>query len=345
MPMNRRSQPSAASAVDLVELQEAWRARDLLDAVRIGCAHVADTASHVAVEPERIAAYAAGLPLASAARPQHDPLTHYLGHGDDTLAFFITLDSINFGSGYFPRLHKRPGMSGYFTVASSLKDAFREHGPFAADALAGLSAEDCTRVFGQDPGNRDIQELMQRFASALNALGHFLLERFDGSFVRLVEVAAGSASKLVTLLAGMLFFRDAEEYRGAQIPFFKRAQLTAADLAIALDGAGPGRFDDLDRLTIFADNLVPHVLRSDGILAYDCDLSNRIEREEDIPAGSEQEIEIRACALHAVELMVKELRQRGHPATAMQVDYLLWNRGQTPPYKARRRHRTRTVFY
>jgi transposase len=30
---------------------------------------------------------------------------------------------------------------------------------------------------------------------------------------------------------------------------------------------------------------------------------------------------------------------------AMGLDYLLWNRGQQPYYKARPRHRTRTVFY
>jgi len=339
------SERGDASADEVAELQQVWQASDLLHAVRLGCAHVAGRAAHVTVELERIPAYAEALPLASMARPHHDPLTHYLGHGDDTLAYFITLDAINFGSGYFPCLHKRPGMSGYFTVASALNDAFREHGPFAAEALAELSVEDCTRVFGQDPGNRDIQELMRHFASALNALGRFLLERVDGSFVRLVESAQGSAAKLVSLLAGMAFFRDVEEYRGVPVPYLKRAQLTAADLAIAFDSSGPGRFDDLDRLTIFADNLVPHVLRSDGILIYDRDLSDRIEGEEDIPAGSEQEIEIRACAVHAVELLVQELLRQGRAATAMQLDYLLWNRGQTPHYKARRRHRTRTVFY
>jgi hypothetical protein len=28
-----------------------------------------------------------------------------------------------------------------------------------------------------------------------------------------------------------------------------------------------------------------------------------------------------------------------------QLDYVLWNRGQAAQYKARPRHRTRTVFY
>ena len=45
--------------------------------------------------------------------------------------------------------------------------------------------------------------------------------------------------------------------------FYKRAQIAANDLHLA----GVVDFADIDRLTIFADNLVPHVLRLDGVLA------------------------------------------------------------------------------
>ena len=41
-------------------------------------------------------------------------------------AYLLTLDTINFGSGWFPTLRKRPGCSGYFTVAWALSDRFRE---------------------------------------------------------------------------------------------------------------------------------------------------------------------------------------------------------------------------
>ena len=127
----------------------------------------------------------------------------------------------------------------------------------------------------------------------------------------------------------MPFYRD--------VGFYKRAQLTPADLSLA----GVARFDDLDQLTIFADNLVPHVLRVDGVLGYAPGLLERINREELIPAGSAEELEIRACALHAVELIKSEL----DGVTAMQLDYVLWNRGQQRDYKAQPRHRTRTVYY
>jgi hypothetical protein len=130
-----------------------------------------------------------------------------------------------------------------------------------------------------------------------------------------------------------------------QVPFYKRAQITAADLWLAFDGQVPGHFDDLDRLTMFADNLVPHVLRVDGVLRYEDGLAARIDAGQLMPSGSAEEVEIRACAVYVVELLVEELRRSGHDVTSRGLDYLLWNRGQQPSYKARPRHRTRTVFY
>ncbi len=317
----------------------------LLEKVRKACEAVAERARDVQINYDRIASYAASLPLEQLARPEHDAASHYLGHGNDTVAFFLTLDAINFGSGYFPHLRKRPGMSGYFTIASSLNDYYKAHGPLSAQGLTQLTVQDCAQVFGQDVDNAPIGELMQLFANALNDLGQYLLERFGESFVGLVESAGGSAERLALLLIEMPYFNDVASYGDLKVPFYKRAQITAADLWIAFDGQGPGHFEDLDRLTIFADSLVPHVLRTDGVLLYGDDLAARIEREEWIPAGCAEEVEIRACALHAVELLSAELHRSGRDVPPMKLDYLLWNRGQQPHYKARPRHRTRTVYY
>jgi hypothetical protein len=139
----------------------------------------------------------------------------------------------------------------------------------------------------------------------------------------------------------MEFYRDVSLYHDREVPFYKRAQLTSADLSVAQ----VAEFDDLDRLTIFADNLVPHVLRMDGVLQYDPDLLERINREDLIQPGSAEEVEIRACALHAVELIAACLRRQGEPVTSMQLDYVLWNRGGLPAYKAVPRHRARSAYY
>ena len=299
----------------------------VLDEVRRHAARVAAAARFVRIveNPDVLQAYAHSLPLDRLQAPELDPLTHYLGDPEATLGYLVTLDAINFGSGYFPHLQKRAGLSGYFTVAASLKDAW----PITVEDLRRLQPGNCARIFGQTTPDAAVNELMGLFARALNDLGELIATRYRGSFAALIEASNHSAEQLVPLLAEMSFYRD--------VGFYKRAQLTAADLWIA----GVEHFDDLDRLTIFADNLVPHVLRVDGVLEYDADLLARINREDLIPAGSQEEQEIRACALHAVEL----LRTRIDNVSPMQLDYVLWNRGQEPAYKALPRHRTRTVFY
>ena len=67
----------------------------------------------------------------------------------------------------------------------------------------------------------------------------------------------------------------------SRTPASSSALRSPSDLALA----GVAEFHDLDRLTIFADNLVPHVLRVDGVLRYDPALAARIDAGELIPPG------------------------------------------------------------
>jgi Queuosine salvage protein len=318
----------------------------IFEEIRAGSRQVAENAARVRIDRDRLGDYARDFPIAEIGAATLDPATHYLGHGQDTLAFILALDAINFGSGYFPHVRKRPGHSGYFTMAAGLNDWFQAEGAPSAAHLARLTQGDCARIFGQDLGTPLAAELMGLFAKALNDLGVLLLARFEGDPVKLVESAEHKAEKLVAALRVMPFFDDVEIWHGHKVAFMKRAQLTAADLGLAFEHEGWGRFDDLDQLTIFADNLVPHVLRVDGILEYDLDLAARIDREDPLEVGSIEEIEIRAAAVHAVELLKQHLHAAGHRhITSMALDYLLWNRGQAARYKAVPRHRARGVFY
>jgi hypothetical protein len=149
----------------------------------------------------------------------------------------------------------------------------------------------------------------------------------------------------VELLTEMPLYRDVERHGSLEVPFYKRAQITCADLAQAFEGSGFGRFDDLDALTLFADNLVPHVLRREGVLDYHPDLLARIRAEEEIALGSPEEVEIRAVAVHAVERLSRALADRGREVPPRQLDTLLWQRGQSAAMKAEPRHRTRCSYY
>ena len=288
----------------------------ICDEVRRSCAEIAAGARSVRIE------LATSGVIEPGPEPVLDPERHYLEGSDEDVAMYVlTLDAINFGSGWFPTLRKRPGCSGYYTVAWALADRFRAEGPWTAAELRSLAAPEVAAVLGQDPQH----ELMALYARALNDLGEFLGKR---GALDVVGAADGSAERLAEqVAAGMPFFDD----QG----FYKRAQIVPSDLALA----GVARFADLDRLTIFADNLVPHVLRVDGVLAYEPALAARIDAGELIEPGREER-EIRACAVDACEAIAAAM---GLPPRVL--DTWLWNRGQEPRYKAVPRHRTRTVFY
>jgi len=319
--------------------------QDVFDRIRTACRAVAARADFVRILEERIEPFAADLLAQGLETPPLDAERHFVGGEAETVAYFVTLDAINFGSGYFPHLAKRPEMSGYYTIASRLADRFRAAGPIPAAQLAAVTPSECAELLVQDPARFPVRELMTLFSRALNHLGKHVEDRYAGRFEGLIEAADRSAARLIGLLTVQPFFRDEPPYRDLVVPLYKRAQILASDLALAFGNDGPGRFDDLSRQTIFADNLVPHVLRIEGLLEYAEPLEAAIEQEELIPAGSEEEIEIRACAVHCVERVREALDRSGHPVTSRVLDQILWQRGHAARYKDAKRHRTRTVFY
>jgi hypothetical protein len=315
---------------------------DVLARIRTACAQVTEQATDVHIDHARLHGYARTL-LREDGQVAEDPGRQRLGDDESSAAFVIALDAINFGSGYFPYLRKRAGLSGYHTVATALRDRVTEHGPISAPWLRTVDVATCNDIFDQ-PDSEFAQELMGLFARALRDLGDFI-GGFDDSFVAFIRSADHSAARIVDQLDRMPFFHDVATYRGLQVPIYKRAQITAFDLAQAFADRDLGHFDDLHRLTMFADNLVPHVLRVDGVLRFSDELVARIERVEDISAGSEPEVEIRAVGLHAVELLQRAVTALGTPMTSGAIDSVLWNRGAGARYKAIPRHRARTVFY
>src|SRR6187551_534150 len=130
--------------------------------VREHCEAIARKARHVSIDLD-----AAGR-IEPGPAPVLDPERHYLeGSREDVATYILTLDAINFGSGWFPTLRKRPGSSGYFTVAAALAERFRERAPWSNAELRALTAREVADTLGQEPEH----ELMALYARALNDLG------------------------------------------------------------------------------------------------------------------------------------------------------------------------------
>lgn len=320
-------------------------ATTLFDRIRRAAAEVTRRASDVRIDDERLDALAGELATAPAAYDDLDPMHHFAGDAERALAFTIALDAINFGSGWFPVLKKRAGLSGYRSIALACRESVEAGDPWSGAWLRGATATSLARLLGQERCDPEVSELMELYARAWRELGDWLGREHGDRFESVVEQANRSAERLVGALATLELYRDVARYDELEVPFYKRAQITVADLARVFDGKGWGRFDDQDELTLFADNLVPHVLRCHGVLAYSPALAARIDAGELLAAGSRSEVEIRAVAVETVERLVERLGAKGRPTTAHALDGLLWNAGQADWIKARPRHRTRCSFY
>ena len=125
------------------------------------------------------------------------------------------------------------------------------------------------------------------------------LASYDGSFAAVADAAAGSAVALAQRWAAGPASPTARAMRArAPVP------QTGPDRRRRPAARRCRAFADLDRLTMFADNLVPTCSDSTACCASIPDWSPGSSARELIEHGSPEEVEIRACALHAVELIV-----------------------------------------
>ena len=288
---------------------------------------MAERARWVRIEAEAIEAYAEGLPQPEA----EDEPAPFTEDPEAAAAFAICMNAINFGSGWWPTIRKRPGHSGYRTMADGVTGRFASAGPWTVEELSAMDAESIADVVAQDPEH----PLMPQFAAALRDVGNHIKAEHDGRFLGPIE-AADSLPALAATFAAWGSFADVSHYEGRQVPFYKRAQLAAADL----HRAGVADLPGLERLTAFADNLVPHVLRVDGVLHLDPELTNRIEASDLLDHGFPEEVELRACAVHAIELLAAL-----SPLAPAEIDSALWNRGRDRRYKSLPRPRSRNIAY
>jgi len=273
---------------------------------------------------------------------------HFYDGTERSVNWILLLDALNFcfwAEKNQPRWtieYKGEVLNGYWAEAAALTRAVEEGLPlWDAHYLRTISNETMAHIFR---GSQTIPLLQERVANA-QEVGRILLERYDGQFTHAIEKAEGNAVKLVLLLADDFpSFYDVASYRHRTVRFFKRAQICVADLYSAFRGKQWGAFTGMDQLTAFADYKLPQVLRHYNVLEYRTTLAERIDNQEILVAGSEEEVEIRAATIWACELLRRVMLQRGRAMTAFEIDLRLWltgqNAGEMRPY-----HRTRTISY
>lgn len=190
----------------------------------------------------------------------------------------------------------------------------------------------------------------------LNQAGEVLCRDYNGSFCNVILECKGDVNLLIDKVTNLFpCFRDVSVFHDQPVSFYKRVQILIGDIWACFEGKGFGEFNNIGELTMFADYRVPQSLQALGILKYSDDLLEKIKNNVVLEYGSNEEMEIRGCSIHCVELLRKEIDNLvkndadadQKPINSVIIDFYLWDYATRHPedMKGCPEHKTRSIFY
>ena len=212
--------------------------------------------------------------------------------------------------------------------------------------LSTISRAELSKIF---EANIEMPMLDEKLA-VLQQVGKVLAEKYGGRFHNFVHSCAPKLYDAGNGLIDRLVkefprFNDVSVLDGHAIKFYKLAQLGIWMLYAALHRSRKFRLDDPEKLTAFADYIVPVALRLLGITSYSEELEHAINTYQLIPRDSRWEIEIRAHCLYGTALLCEEvnkLRPADIQVIIPQIDARLWTHYHTTTWP---HHLTKTIMY
>jgi Potential Queuosine, Q, salvage protein family len=212
--------------------------------------------------------------------------------------------------------------------------------------LANVTLAEMKTLFA---GNIELPMLQEK-TDIFHQVGAVLTQNYGGRFhnfvasypPKLYDQGKGLVERLVTEFPR---FRDVSPYDGHTVKFYKLPQLAIWFLYTSLRKTGKFRLDDLEKMSAFADYIVPVALRLLGITSYSAELENAINTYQMIPCDSAWEVEIRANCIYASALLavaINKLRPADLQIVVPQIDARLWTHYHTTWWP---HHLTKTIMY
>jgi hypothetical protein len=212
--------------------------------------------------------------------------------------------------------------------------------------LAKITRADMEKIFA---GNIEMPMLDEK-TELFHQVGAVLAAKYQGRYHNFIHSCAprlyDHGNGLVERLAAEFpRYNDVSQYDGYEIKFYKLTQLGYWQIYSGFGLHGAFRLEDPQKMTAFADYIVPVALRLMGMTSYSPELEHEINTYQLIPRDSHREIEIRAHCLYATALLADEINKRRPPERQViipQIDARLWTHFHTTEWP---HHLTRTIMY
>jgi hypothetical protein len=322
----------------------------VLDSLHPVIEHSRDVFTHV----DRIQEVAGWMAYEELPMPDYAlPLGVGAGSADETIDFIMTADSVDTAFTDFSTHEKfQVDFAGRHwsdsdALFACMKRAMDNGVPILdGKFLARVTRPEMEKIFA---GNIELPMLDEKMA-VWHQVGGVLAEKYDGRFhnfvkscpPRLYDNGAGMVDRLVKEFPR---FNDVSLYDGQTIKFYKLPQLGLWFVYSSLRKTRQFPLEDIQKMTAFADYMVPAALRLMGIMSYSPELEKAINTHQMIARDSPQEIEIRAHCVYACALLCEEvnkIRPKDMQIINPQIDARLWTHYHTTWWP---HNLTKTIMY
>lgn len=263
---------------------------------------------------------------------------------DEKLMFITVFNAISFsywGDPYWNvKYNGKHFTRGSWSLVASIFRAIEEGKDILNPKyLSSINKEELSIILR---GNTEIPLLNER-VKILNEIGNVLVNKYDGNFVNVIKKSNKDAIKLLEIiLESFPSFQDVVMFKDKKICFQKRAQGLVEGIYSIFKGKGYGDLKNINSLTALADYIIPNMLREIGIFEYSKELKEKIDNEVILNNESAEEVELRANTIWVIELIRKELEQKGIKVSALNINDYLWTIGGNAKTNF---HMTRTTAY
>jgi len=289
---------------------------------------------------------------------------------------FVALNALlAFGSGWRDELHDACNRGAANTIKFgiiSMHISKMQYGTI--NHMAGLTINDISSIFqipllGEEKANENMpgitvstQHCLREFAEKLQNVFHKTAQdlkkggyRSLAQFIMyLINSTKNEINRAEVILKGIVniltVFQDSAVVNGKEVFIFKKAQLFVYSLYKAFHKKYP-LFDikGVEKLTIFADNVIPTVLIELGVLIPSSEVLLAIKSKKNM-SKSNTDVKLRAASIVACEKVVQKLKEQNikymdNEILETDIDTYIWNLGKEEKYRGLNRIVNKDTIY